>query len=81
ARAAAPRGPDSRGTIAILMNAGADAVDFVLPAVSGQRGWQALIDTAQPEVIAAVAAGATVPHEGRSMQVLRLDADPLQAVV
>ncbi|MGD9740591.1 MAG: glycogen debranching protein GlgX, partial [Bauldia sp.] len=61
ARAAAPRGPDSRGTIAILMNAGADAVDFVLPAVSGQRGWQALLDTAQPEVIAAVAAGATVP--------------------
>jgi glycogen operon protein len=69
---------DTRGyrvvgsTLCVLFNSGADAVSFVLPAISGDGHWTRVLDTADTQAPPdRFTASAGYPLEGRSVAVLR----------
>jgi glycogen operon protein len=61
-------------TLLVLINAGGEAIDFVLPAAPWGERWDVLIDTraAEPPQHAVARAGEGYAMLGRSMAVLRL---------
>ena len=64
-------------TFLVLLNAGAGAVPFIVPAPPGAARWATVLDTRQwePPTAAALAAGDTFTLAERSLAVLRLDVE------
>src|SRR4030095_1433448 len=64
-------------TFLVLLNAGAGAVPFIVPAPPGAARWATVLDTRQcdPPTAAAPAAGDTFTLAERSLAVLRLDVE------
>ena len=64
-------------TFLVLLNAGAGAVPFIVPAPPGAARWATVLDTRQwePPTAAALAAGGTFTLAERSLAVLRLDVE------
>jgi len=64
-------------TFLVLLNAGAGAVPFIVPAPPGAARWATVLDTRQwePPPAAALAAGDTFTLAERSLAVLRLDVE------
>jgi glycogen operon protein len=61
-------------TLVILINGGADAIPFVLPAVASEERWETLTDTADPWQMPRSMRGHDRYHlQGRSIAVLRLN--------
>ena len=69
---------DAGDTFAVLLNAGPDAVKFVLPAERRGRRWEPVLDTrdSEPPVEPSLAPGGAYALEGRSLAVLRLVGAP-----
>ncbi len=60
-------------TIVILMNAYHDAVPFILPTFEGERHWEKMVDTADPDAEAAFhESGEEFNLAGRSLSLFRL---------
>jgi len=64
-------------TFLVLLNAGAGAVPFIVPAPPGAARWATVLDTRQwePPTAAALAAGGTFTLAEHSLAVLRLDVE------
>jgi glycogen operon protein len=66
--------PITDDTLLILMNANADAVDFVLPHAHPGGSWEGLVDTAAapgPRLPSVLEVGQTIKLSGRSLRLLR----------
>jgi glycogen operon protein len=60
-------------TLVLLLNGGAEAIPFVLPATSPVERWETVIDTADPwQPSRRLRAGDRFELQGRSMAVLKL---------
>jgi glycogen operon protein len=64
----------SGATLVLLLNGGADAIPFVLPATNADERWDTLLDTADPwQPVRSLLGCEQYPLQGRSLAVLKLD--------